>query len=673
MKRILFFTSLILLAVVANPAFAQYKKANRKYNRFDYAKAIPLYQKVIEKNGKHAADATVRLADCYRLINDNEKALQWYEKVVQLEGIDPINNYRYGMALRNAGEYDKAQIQFLRYSGQKPDDMRGKVFASYCKDIKTLEDQSKSIEVNNLERMNSPYAEFSPVLFQNGVIYCTDRIEEKSNQKKYQWTGAGYLSLYFSAIDSIATDGQIFLSDPQKMPQGLNTKYHDGPASFTADNNTVFFTRVTREKGDLDSTRFFTNRLKVFSAHRQGDSWSKAEPFPFNSNNYSVGHPAISEDGNTLYFISDMPGGKGGTDLYVSHYSVTEKQWSEPENLGDKVNSFGNERFPYIRGDELYYSSDGLLGYGGLDIYKTMKTSVGYTAPENLMKPINSTGDDFGILFYAQDEGGIISSNRGGGYGSDDLYNFVIRNVMFKGLLADAEDNTPLPFATLFLLNETNNTVQVLNSDKEGRFAAELNRGSHYRIKVMKKGYYSDIAAINPLTLADDNTYTLGKYKVNDIFTVNKVYYDFDKSNIRTDAKPVLDKVVNFLNDNPSLVVELGAHTDARGRSAYNQKLSQSRAQSVVDYIVERKIDASRITAKGYGEEHLANACADGVECDEAQHQANRRTEITIKGQKIITDDDAGFNLNRYKEGQNLLLNDFDAGFFDLKPISKQP
>lgn len=663
------------LLIAGTQGFAQKAKADRLFTAFNYAKAIPFYERLASKNNKHAAYAMQKLGDCHRLTGNFEEAARWYSNATVIDSTTPDLYFNYAQSLRSLGKYEEAAEIFHRYAKLNPNDPRGELFAQYSLEVKKWEEPEFDYELLNAESLNTPYADFSPVYGKDGVIFTSDRMS-RSGEKRYGWTGAFYLDLFYAPLKKQNGEDFPVPGSPSLYAAGLSQPYHDGPASFSSDFNTVYFTRVTRKTGELDSTRYYTNKLKIYSSKNEGDnSWSEAEPFYLNSDAYSVGHPALTEDGKTLYFVSDMPGGLGGTDIY--RVKKTDEGWGPAENLGAVINTFGNEMFPYIHEDKvLYFSSDGLPGLGSLDVFKSDIGDGTFSKPENLKAPVNSPADDFGIVINANGKEGMISSNRSGGVGEDDIYLITIKerlpdSVLIAGYVKDKESLEILPNSTVFALNLQTNEVIVLKTDDKGRYELWAKPGDSYAMKGMKNGYSSDCLnlAIEPKTKVkgiDNRDLLLGKYKVDQIFRLENIYYDFDKWNIRPDAAVELDKVVTFLNDNPDIIVELGSHTDSRGSFKYNERLSDRRATSAVEYIISKGVSDKRITAKGYGEYKLVNRCSDGVECTDQEHQDNRRTEIKITGVVESEDLKAQQPLDVYKQGQKLAIKDFKPDFFDI-------
>jgi outer membrane protein OmpA-like peptidoglycan-associated protein/tetratricopeptide (TPR) repeat protein len=662
---------LTILFIVQLNVTAQINKANRLFVRYDYTNAIPFYKKVIDKNKKEKIEAMQRLADCYRLTSNFTEAAVWYEKVVATPGVDPENFYYYGQALRSNGNSKLALEQFKKFSELKPNDPRGNKFASIIDQTDNWKSIPRKYNVANADNLNSANSEFSPVFFKNGIMFASDRRTKGEFNKTYGWTGADYLNVFF-ADAHLQSDTTFTFSDPKLFSGNVNEPFHDGPASFNKDYSLIFFTRSEKKKGDLDSTRFYTNRLKLYSSVNNGTKWGEVVPFPYNSEEYSVGHPALSGDGNTLYFVSDMPGGQGGTDLYVS--KRTSDGWSKPINMGSSLNTSGNEMFPDLHNDSiLYFSSNGLPGLGGLDIFRASNIRNAWTKPENLLAPLNSPADDFGIIFSSDENAGIFSSNREGGKGYDDLYTLrkVQDSILFAGFVKDKATLQPLANATVFAWNSRTGKVKIMKTDAVGHYSVYVKNGDKLTVKSMSTGFAPDLLSMDisskqPVKEIAPRDLLLSKFKVNQIFRLENIYYDFDKWNIRADASIELDKVVAFMNENSPITIELGSHTDCRGSFKYNERLSERRAESAVDYIVTHGINKDRITAKGYGEYQLVNKCADGVDCTPEEHQANRRTEVKITGIVEQKEAPAEESLDKYKTGDTMDVRLFDKSFFEL-------
>ena len=666
---------IIVVALCFNSAtFGQLKKAQKQMDLFNYAEAATMLQKEIDHgDSKTKQDATNLIAECYRKMNDVQNAKAWYGKTIEIGNTNVLNYYYYAQALRSCGEYDKAKKMFLRYDSLAPQDPKGKIYAAYCDSVLLWNSMPATFEVKNARALNTKQSDFGPVFYEDGIVFASDRILPKKKIKSYGWTGNSYLRLY-SAKPLYTADYYNEFSNPDLAKGLYNKDYHDGPASFNKTYDKVFINRtyIYKDKAKKNPARIKTHLLKLFYADRKDKTWKSFKPFFMNSSEYSVGHPALTPDGNTLYFVSDIKGGYGGTDIYESDFK--DGEWSQPINLGPVINSFGNEMFPFVADNgDLYFASDGLPGFGGLDIFVTRKVNDKWVRPQNLGRAINSSYDDFALALYKDSNSGLFSSNRPGGLGSDDIYCFkhVTPPVppkkpelpiayYVKGCVKDKTTLEPLPGSTVFVLNVETNEVLVLKTNATGCFKTKIIKGKPYIVKAVKLEYIDDCL---PFSFETDNKDTilslprdllLDKLEVNKTFKLENIYYDLDKSNIRIDAEPALNKLVALMKEYP-VSVELGSHTDCRASIDYNNRLSQRRADAAVMYIIMHGISSSRIVAKGYGKSRLINRCdcSKNVDCTEEEHQMNRRTEFKITA-IYEGENNEGFNPDRYKDGERL-------------------
>lgn len=677
---------LVLATGMCIQASGQIQKAKKKMDLYNYSEAISILKKTIQKDKPGTKnEATLLIAECYRKQNDMVNAKTWYEKAVKNGKTDPMTWYYYGQTLRTTGEYQKARKMFLHYDSLSPKDNRGKVYAAFCDSAMAWQKNIPAFQIKNAAALNSQQSEFGPAFYEKGIAFATDRKVSRLEDKKYGWTGNGFLHLW-CAVPSSPDDYYNDFNPPKPAPGLLNQEYHDGPATFNKDFTEVFLNRtiVHKDKAKKNNKSIRTHLLKIFYAKRKNGNWENPVPFFLNSDEYSVGHPALSPDGNTLYFVSDMTGGFGGTDIY--YCTREDGKWSDPKNLGPEINTFGNEMFPFVNDNgDLCFASDGLPGFGGLDIFITRKVDGKWTQPENLGMPINSSWDDFSLAEYKNTGKGLFCSNRPDGKGADDLYSFNRIPVekpkpvpvapppdMVSGCVKDKITSLPVPEAKVFLLEKETGKVLILLADAKGCFKTQVKKGSSYLVKAMQNGYIADCLSFsfevgltrNDLSIPRD--LLLDKLTVNRKFKLDNIYYDFDKWNIRKDAEPSLNSLVTIMKENP-ITVELGSHTDSRGSDEYNARLSQHRAESAVQYIVSRGIEPSRITAHGYGESQLVNKCSNGVACTEAEHQANRRTEFKVLSSNVEKATTT-FNLEKYKEGDTLERNSFPDDFFSNCP-----
>jgi len=678
----------VILTAFSLQVFPQIKKANKQYDLFRYSKAIPLYKKAAKKKDEGIRkEATARLADCYRLINNVNESRAWYLQATEFKGSAPLNYYYLGQALRSLRQYGEAEKAFRKYSELVPSDKRGSVYADYCIRIGKWKNLPPSAEIRNSGSLNSKFSDFGPSFYKKGITIASDRQLSLMDSHQYSWTSFSYLDLYFSE-PKYYMDFFSDMSEPSSLSSKFNQTYHDGPACFVNDSR-IFLTRTTLEKVKKGEKNLQTHVLKIYFADL-GEGSTTYQEFPFNSDDYSNGHPTMHSDQKTMIFVSDKPGGNGGSDLYKT--VMQNGSWSTPENLGDQVNSFGDEVFPTLVNDTLlYFASDGHMGYGGLDLFVSHYVNGKWSAPVNLKAPINSSYDDFAIAVSNDLNSGFLSSDRPGGLGSDDIYAFrnavdplkeretdtesdaeqgsLVQNQHISGYVKDKTGKMPLAGAKVFLLNTKSNKVKVLETNAEGYFSSPAERGVLYIAKAVKTDYLTDCLnfRIAPAdTVKDQKTprdLLLDKIEVDKIYLIDNIYYDLDKWYIREDARPALDNLAGILRQYP-ITIELSSHTDSRASDGYNDELSQKRAEAAVRYIMLQGIDPSRMIAKGYGESKPVNRCKDGVYCTEAEHQANRRTEfriLSIEKPEV----DKGFDPSVFTTGEEVDVYLFDPAFFD--------
>ena len=635
-------------------------KANTLYELGAYPEAAELYKDILDRD-KNSAEAKIKIADCYRLMRRPVIAEYWYEQVVDLLESKSIHRYHYGMALKANGNYEKAERMFKEYAQLVPADKRGGYQIQACQQAPYFLTNPKVYDVVNVS-INTKLADFGAAFYKNGIVYSS----ESTGGKNYDRRDAPFLDLFYA--EQIAQDGVNFAT-PKPFGGQANTPFHEAAVTFSEDEKIMYFTanNIVGEK-KAGNRKIPIINLQIFEVERKDNAieWENMTPFPYNNVNYSVGHPTLSKDGKTMYFASDMEGGKGGTDIYVTYNK--EGYWTTPINLGDEINTPGDEMFPYISDmNTLYFSSDALPGLGGLDVFVTQEISPNnWATPENLRSPINSNGDDFSFIMNEEKGVGYLSSNRTGGRGDDDIYSVrkIGMDVMteISGQVLDKTTNEAVSDANIKILNSKTNQQQI--TKKDGSYTFTVPAGEDYTIYVTKEFYFTEVQNVATrdgktkktidiyiASIPNVNTETgdlnepikivsgsESAYPDLPLPTINHIYYDLNKSDIRPDAMVELDKIVAFMVSNPQVKIELGSHTDARGSDSYNQKLSEQRAKSAMDYIIARGISASNITAVGYGETDLVNRCLNDVECSEAEHEQNRRTEFLIKG-FIVTEE----------------------------------
>ena len=493
--------------------------------------------------------------------------------------------------------------------------------------------------IKNLD-INTKESDFGTAfLGKDRVIFAAPTSNTMIVKKTWKENGQQFLDLYTGLITD---DRQVI--EKKRMPGDVNTKYHEAGVAVSKDLKTIYYTanNFYEKKYLTDSSG--VNNLQMFRASLGIDGkWTEKEKLPFNHVEYSIGHPALNHDDTKLYFVSDMPGGYGQTDIYVVDIAE-DGSFSAPRNLGPRINTDKREMFPYIGKDNiLYFSSDGLAGYGKLDIYASKIFDNTVSQPLNLDEPINSVEDDFAFIIDDDRDRGFYSSNRDEGKGDDDIYSFLANPGLhihcgqaITGVVRAEATGELIPGATVELRDENGEIMETVTADSVDAsfdFTTTL-CDTGYIVIGMNKGYLNDEKAVRTVNDIDSDALVvnlnLPVQFISNKVNINTIYFDFDKYNIREDAAKELDKVVQVMNEYPELMIEAGSHTDSRGKDKYNMKLSEKRAKATVDYIVSKGIDAERISYKGYGETQLVNECSNKTECSEEAHQLNRRTEFKI-------------------------------------------
>ncbi|MDP3314336.1 OmpA family protein [Lutibacter sp.] len=502
--------------------------------------------------------------------------------------------------------------------------------------------------IKNLD-INNSYSNFGTTFYGDGkVVYASPKKKSYIIRNVWEGNNQPFLDLY---IGDISEDGE--LKNVEKFSNKLNTRYHEADVAFTKDKKTVYFSRnnYLDDKFKMDSTGI--NLIQLYRAQISDiGEWINVEAMPFNSDQYQTGHPALSSDEKTLYFISDMPGTYGKTDVFKASIN-NDGTIGMPLNLGSKINTLGREMFASISGnDELYFSSDGRIdGLGGLDVYVSKIYENSITEPQNLGTPINSVKDDFAYIINSETRRGYFSSNRNGGKGDDDIYFFkelipvkFSCNQIVEGVISVGSSNTKLSNVLVEISNLNGEIISSVFSDKDGKFEFKVDCEKEYKISGSKENFNNNFIEFKT---TDENGIKLVldlKLKQSDFISkrgallvnINPIYFDLDKSNIRKDAAIELEKVVNIMKKYPNLKIDLGSHTDSRAADLYNLQLSQRRAKSTLNWIINKGIAAESITGQGYGETKLINNCANNVKCSEVDHQLNRRTEFVILNPEAI-------------------------------------
>ncbi|HXH17672.1 MAG TPA: OmpA family protein [Chitinophagales bacterium] len=628
-RSLLVITACLLLG--AQETFSQarqLRKGDKASALFQFGKAIKFYERVLSKHPAHYK-ALSQLADVYRITGDYENALKWYSEIVKTPECSPVQKFYYAQMLRTAEQYDSAKVYYLKYADLVSGDPRGKRLADGIDLIPQWLKDSVNFRVMEFPH-NSPVSDFSPAYYKgdSAIVFVSARGTGKIDEL---WSGTPFLDLFVSE----KTDTGYTV--PVPLPGNVNREYHEGPLTLDSTFTTMYFTRNNYIKRKKKKGSEGIMKLKVFKAEFRDGKWTEILDLPFNSNEYSVGHPTLSPDGKYLYFASDMPNenAQGGQDLY--YVEITSTGFDTPVNLGPGINTKGDEVFPFMhKSGTLYFSSDSYEGFGGLDIYSATKNAAGeWGSVTNLGYPINSSKDDFGLIYSDKIENGYFSSNRPGGSGSDDIYVFDKKvTVILIGKVIDKKTKEPIPDALVKVMEVPSEKIDSLMADAKGKFQFNLSINEDYTVTADKYGYFlvspKEVSTREAGKDTIEVVLELQGISVGEVVKLENIYYDFDKYNIRPDAAKELDRFVAFMKKYPGMVVELRSHTDSRGSDTYNQWLSQKRAESAVDYIIKHGVDKSLISARGYGESKPVNKCVNKVRCTEEEHQQNRRTEFVV-------------------------------------------
>jgi outer membrane protein OmpA-like peptidoglycan-associated protein len=608
-----------------------FKAAEKHYANYEFATAAGLFENVVKEHPDNTK-AQFRLADCYYKVNKHKEAEAAYAKVISSPETTPYDQLTYARVLKENGKYSEAKKWFDKYLQSDPGNRAVNNQMNSC-DSSLHHSGLLPFYVLTKINFNVAGSVFSPVITGDTLLVAAEAPVKKEEQHK-SWTGHGYLDVYFANPDK-----------PEHLkPIGgnVNTDLHEGPAVLAPSGKQLYFTRSYMLEKDPAKAKDNDNHLELCVAEKGSDgNWTVIKCLGMNSPEYSCGHPAISPDGQKLFFASDMPGGMGGTDIY--YCNLENGSWSKPINAGPLVNTNGEEMFPTIQQPipgtiHLYFSSDGHPGAGGLDIFKAEVKGTNITTVKRMEAPFNTVNDDFGITFKKDGKSGYFSSNRGDNTGHDDIYHFQRLDPKYFVSIEVKEKNTGalVPNAVVEVSHSRKGTLQKMTADANGKIFFHADSSTNYAAVTTKDGYFKAYGAVNTGgfhgQLMDTSfvTLTIEQIILNKPIRLDNIYYDYNKADIRPDAAIELDKLVKIMVDNPQIKIELSSHTDCRGSDTYNAKLSQRRAESAVKYIISKGIAPDRITAKGYGESKLLNECDDGVKCTEEQHQFNRRTEFKV-------------------------------------------
>lgn len=626
------------------------RRANALYEAGGYFEALELFRQDLDKVAREEMGLYLqRIADCYRMIGDSRQAEIWYSKAIMRNPPDPRVYYYYAEMLKMGEKYAEAIAQYKAYLELVPNDPLAKAGIESSELAQRWMETPSGYEIIPMRNLNSRQSDFSPAFASEdySILYFTSSREEATGSKKHAGTGEKFTDIFVAERDKRGS-----WSKPRPLSENINTQFDEGAPSLSSALNKLYFTQCKTSK---------RNKLgcQILMSPRQEDGWGTPEPLPIAPDSMVVAHPSISHDDLTLYFVSDISGGQGGTDIWRVTRTSPSDSWGEPVNLGTDINTKGREMFPFIHPDgTLYFSSDSHIGMGGLDIIRAKPNGRGGWNVENMRYPLNSSSDDFGVIFEKDREAGYFTSGRRdvGTRGGDNLFMFYLPPINFNiiGRVADEKTQAPLAQATVRLVGSDGNIVAT-QTDAQGNFRFMLSPNTDYVLIASSQGYLNGKGRETTRGLRESKDFTtlITLTSTARPIELPNIFYDFDRWELRPESKAALDLLIEVLRDNPTIIIELGAHTDSRGTLEYNYNLSQQRAQSVVNYLIERGVPPERLSAKGYAQSQpklvdeaiaaqfpflqlgqtLSQSLIDGLKSEEEKetvHQINRRTEFRV-------------------------------------------
>lgn len=605
------------------------QKADQHFERFEYVDAIKAYQKLAKK-GKANAYVYNQLAEANFKVSDFENAERYYKRFLRNKrNASAEDYYNYAQVLllnKKYADYKKAMLDFAE---KAPNDSRAKAFlenSTYLEDLQAMPARFELTAVS----LNSEFSDFGGYTFQDKFYFVSSR---NQTRKTYGWNKEPALDLF------VADNNSGILSNTKEVEGDINTNFHEGTVAITKDGSTIYFTRNDYLNGKYRKDDAGVNHLKIYKASLVNGQFQDVQDLSINAISYSNANPALSPDERKLYFSSDRPGGYGASDLYVVDIEE-DGSLGEPQNLGGAINTEARENFPFMDQDHiLYFSSDGHLGVGGLDVYYTKSTNQGFLPPQKLGLPLNSNADDFAFTYNSKTEMGFVSSNRVNKKEAkpiDNIYKAkLVHPLQQTSILAEVVDlnsEESIQNAHVIFYDEEENEYSRSSTKPNGLSKTFLPTGQTYVLQVNREGYKSQSMPLEiPETqmlvkLALEPEMTAAEAEM--LILQERIFFDYDKADIKPESALELDKLIAILNENPDIKVKVVSHTDERGSKAYNLKLSQKRADNTVNYLVENGIEASRLTSEGKGKTEPVNDCESG--CTDEEHEENRRSEFKV-------------------------------------------
>lgn len=619
MKKNTILLFFVLVGITLTAQNKNTKKADQLFERYEYVQAVQAYVALTEK-GSGDTYISKQLGDCYYNMYNTIEAEKWYAKAIDSKQ-DAETYYRYAQMLKSNSKYAEANSQMKVFSTMMPNDQRAIEFNKNPDYLPQLTANEKRFDINKIT-VNSEKSDFGAALYGDVLYFASARNE---NNKIYGWNNEPFLDIY----QSNCTDDGTY-SEPIPVDE-LNSKFHEGPVSITKDGNIIYFSSESFkdelfEKDKVKHLKF--GQVNLYKANKVDGKWVGITPLPFNNKSFSTGNPSVDKESRNLYFASNMPGSIGGTDIWKVQIN-SDGTFGIPQNLGNKINTVGDENFPFVTDDNiLYFSSNGLTGFGSLDVF-----SIDLNKTEdasNLGNPVNTEKDDFAFTFNKEKNIGYLSSNRSG---VDHIYNAIpVCKAQILTIVKDVKTGGFLPNARVVILDALGNILDTQISNDKGEVLYKVECQKNYTIEVYKDGFVSKSfpvakinegqviidAAINPIEVIVTETEII----------LNPIYFEFNKSNITKQGATELDKLVYVMSQNDKLIIYAKSHTDSRGSDAYNLDLSDKRAKSTIQYIISKGISSDKISGKGYGESEPKVNCLES--CTEEEHAMNRRSEFMI-------------------------------------------
>jgi outer membrane protein OmpA-like peptidoglycan-associated protein len=607
-----------------------------------YIDAIKTYERIANK-GYKSVELFERLGNAYYFNGQLAAANKWYTELMALnQTTDAEYFYRYSQTLKSVGDYRKSDSMLAKFNEKSGNDERSKLFQNEKDYLATIKENSGRYKVQNL-KINSANMDYGSTIYNNQLVFASAIDMPGYAKREMKWVNQPFTNLYAAKINTDGTLGSV-----KPFSKKINGSFDEATPVFTKDGKTMYFTRSNSAKGSLITDEEDITRLKIYKSEYVNNKWQNAVELPFNRDDYSVAHPALSPDEKTLYFSSDMPGTLGDSDIFKVALEGSNG-YGTPQNIGNGINTPGREAFPFVtQNNEMYFSTDGRPGMGGLDIYVSkINPDNSLTPPINIGSPVNEKTDDFAFYLDSNTRKGYFSSNRENGLGYDDIYSIEeLEQIKIKcekelvGIIIDADTNKAIPYARIVFLDSKMAEITQILTNKEGAYKLPVECGQKYYVRTINNDYETkEVSALvdtkSGKTVAN---IAVGKQKIEikpnidiaQFFKIKIIYFDLDKSVVRQDAAYELEKILDVMKQNPTIKVDVRSHTDSRQTTKYNTSLSDRRAKATIEWLVKNGIDRNRLSGKGYGESQLVNNCGDGVKCSETEHQANRRSEFIV-------------------------------------------